>query len=91
MVTSVELTTGVVVIVNVALVLPLATVTLAGTLAAVALSLLSCTTTPPVGAGPLNVTVPWEVDPPVTPVGIAASELNTGGLTASEAVLVTPP
>jgi hypothetical protein len=91
MVTSMELATGVVVIVNVAVVLPLATVTLAGTLATDALSLLSCTTTPPVGAGPLNVTVPWEDVPPVTLVGLTASVLNPGGLIVSVAVIVTPP
>ena len=46
-----------VVIVNAAEVLPLGTITLAGTLAAVELS-LSDTIIPPLGAGPLNVTVP---------------------------------
>ena len=43
--------------VNVVLVLPAGTVTLAGTLAAVELS-LSETTIPPLGAAPLNVIVP---------------------------------
>ncbi len=57
MVTGVELLTVAVVIVNVALVLSSGTVTVGGTLAA-ALSLLSVTTAPPLGAGPLSVTVP---------------------------------
>lgn len=43
--------------VNVALVLPAGTVTLAGTVAA-GESSLSDTTAPPLGAGPLKVTVP---------------------------------
>ena len=91
MVTDLDLVTGVVVIVNVALVLPLGIVTLAGTLAADELS-LSETTTPPLGAVPLNVTVPVEVVPPVTLVGFNESELNNSvdGVTVSVAVFVTP-
>jgi hypothetical protein len=91
-VADVELATCVVVIVNVALVLPLATVTLVGSLAADESS-LNETTTPPLGAGPLNVTVPWEVLPPITLVGFTEIALKTGaaGFTVSVAVLVTPP
>src|SRR5207302_5489229 len=47
----------------------------------------------PAGAGPLNVTVPVEGDPPVTLVGFSVSEERVGracGSTVSEAVLVTP-
>jgi hypothetical protein len=75
MVTGVELVTGVVVIVKVALVLRAGIVTLAGSLAADELS-LSDTTAPPPGAGPLKVTVPWEVLPPTTLVGFTESVLN---------------
>ncbi len=71
--------TGVVVIVNVALVLPPGTVTVAGSLAAVELS-LSETTAPPIGAAAVNVTVPWDVLPPATLVGLTESELNAGVL-----------
>jgi hypothetical protein len=90
MVTAVELLTGEVVIVNVALVLPPGTVTLAGSLAADELS-LSDTTAPPLGAGPVRVTLPWEVLPPTTLVGFSDSVLNAGRFTVSTAVFVTPP
>ena len=59
---------------NVALVAPAATVTLEGTLAAVVLLLERVTCAPPVGAGPLSVTVPVEEFPPVTLVGFSESE-----------------
>jgi hypothetical protein len=57
MVAVVEAATSVVVAAKVAVVLPAATVTVAGTTAAVEL-LLSDTGAPPAGAGPVNVTVP---------------------------------
>jgi len=57
-----------VVTVNVAVEEFAATVTLAGTTALAVLD-VNATTTPPVGAGPLNVTVPLEEDPPATDVG----------------------
>ncbi len=82
--------TGVVAVVKVALVLPLGTVTLAGTVAE-ALSLLNCTTAPPAGAGALRVTVPSEVAPPVTLAGLTKRVFKTGGFTVSDAVLVAPP
>ena len=80
--------------VNVALVLPAGTVTLAGTLAA-PLLLDSVICAPPAGAGPLSVTVPVDdCAPPVTLVGFRVSEETVGrgaGLTVSEADGVTPP
>src|SRR5882724_9613263 len=70
MVTEVDAATALVLTVNVALVAPAATVTLA----AVVLLLERVTCAPPVGAGPLSVTVPVEEFPPVTLVGFSESE-----------------
>ena len=72
--TVVDVATALVLTVNVAVVAPAATVTLGGTLAAAVLLLESVTCAPPVGAGPLRVTVPAEEFPPVTLVGFSESE-----------------
>ena len=64
-VADVEVVTVDVVAVKVAEVAPAATVTLAGTFA-LALLQLSATIEPPVGAGPLRLTVPVEEFPPIT-------------------------
>lgn len=82
--------------VNNAVVAPAATVTLEGTLAAVVLLLENVTCTPPVGAGPLSVTVPVEEFPPVTLIGFSVSDERVGGgggagVTVSEADPVVPP
>jgi len=78
--------------VKVALVLPLATVTLAGTLATKLLLLDKETTVPPPGAGAVRVTVPVEILPPTTLVGLSVSELNWTVMTVTVkfAVLVVP-
>ena len=91
MVTEVSAATVVVVTVNVAVVAPAATVTLAGTWAAAVLLLVSVTIAPPTGAGLFNVTVPVEGFPPRTDVGLTLTELNaaTGAVTVRVAVLVT--
>jgi len=97
MVTAVDAVTALVLIVNVALVAPAATVMLEGTVAAAPLLLESATVAPPAGAAPLNVTVPVEdCVPPITLVGLSVSEESVGaggaaGVTASEEVLVAPP
>jgi len=52
--------------VNVALVLPAATVTVAGVVSAVVFELESETAAPPVAAFPFSVTVPMRFDPPTT-------------------------
>jgi hypothetical protein len=92
MVTEVEVATVLVVTVKVALVLPLATVTLAGTLATAVLLLDSVTTAPPLGAAPLSVAVPCEELPPVTLAGFSASEDTvTVGETVSVADRLAPP
>src|SRR5206468_12436545 len=87
MVTGVEAVTVVVLTVNVSLVYPAITVTLDGTVAAGAL-LERLTTAPPLGAVPLRVTVPVDVDPPLTLVGLSASvddltEPEPGGVLVS--------
>jgi len=92
-VTDAEAVTLVVLTVNVALLAPAATVTLAGTVAAAVLSLESDTAAPPMGAGPLSVTVPVEGDPPVTLIGFSATDESVAepcGAMLSEAVLATP-
>src|SRR3979490_3294200 len=71
--TGVDVATAVVFTGNVAVVAPAGTVTLEGALAA-PLLLESATCAPPVGAGPLNVTVPVEEFPPATLVGFSESE-----------------
>jgi hypothetical protein len=92
MVTEVDTATALVLIVKVALAAPARTVTLEGILAA-ALLLESTTWAPPVGAGPLSVTVPVEELPPVTLEGLSVSEerVGSGAVTVSVAVCVTPP
>jgi hypothetical protein len=97
MVTVVDEATALVLTANVALVAPAATVTLEGTLAAVASLLERATCAPPAGAGPLSLTVPAEdCAPPTTLVGFSESDERVGGggdagVTVSEADLVAPP
>ncbi len=78
---------------KVAVVLPAATVTVAGTVAEVLL-LESATETPPVGAAPLRVTVPVADVPPVTLVGFTAMDeretVAAAGVMVSAEVLLTP-
>jgi hypothetical protein len=95
MVTEIDALTTLVPTANVALVVPAAIVTLAGVRATVVLLLESAICAPPVGAGPLNVTVPVDEFPPTTLVGFTASEFSAtaGGAadcTVSEEDLLTP-
>src|SRR5260221_14715248 len=79
MVTGVDVVTALVLTVNVALLAPAATVTLAGTVAVDVLPLVSVTAAPPAGAGPLSVTVPVEGGTPPAPAGgFAAGEEGAG-------------
>ena len=90
--TVVDVGTALVFTGKVALVAPAGTVTLAETVAATLL-LERETTAPPLGAGPLSVTVPVEGVPPVTLDGLRAIEESVGravGVTVSEAVRVPP-
>ena len=89
--TDVDVPTGVVLTVKVAVVPPAGTVTPAGTVAALVLLLDSETSAPPLGAGPVSATVPVEELPPATLVGLRLSEASVGGVTVSEAVRVAPP
>src|SRR5437867_1765021 len=74
MVTEVVVPTGLVLTVKVVVVAPLGTVTLDGTVATPGLLLDRDTRAPPLGAGPLSVTVPVDELPPVTLVGVKARE-----------------
>ena len=82
--------TAEVVIVNVALVAPAVTVTLAGTCAADVLLLVRVTTAPPDGAGPVKVTVPVDEVPPITELGLRLTEVSAAAVTVKVAVFVTP-
>ena len=90
MVTEVLTATGVVVTVNVAVVAPAATVTLAGTCAAAVFPLERATTAPPVGAAWVSVTVPVEEVPPVTEVGLSVMLLRTPANTVKPALWTAP-
>lgn len=70
-------------------VFPCRIVTEAGTVAE-ELVLESVTTIPPAGAAAPIVTVPEAVAPPVTEVGLRATETIAGGLTVSDALIPVP-
>lgn len=89
-VTEVDEATPLVVIVKLVLVVPAAMVTLAGTWAAAVLLLWIVTLAPPVGAARFKVTVPVELLPPTTAVGLLDIEDSVTALTVSVAVFVTP-
>jgi len=71
-------------------VLPAATVTLAGTGATCGLLLVRLTTTPPGGAIPLSVTVAVDVPPTIIWSGFSVRVVKTGVTTVSVAVRLTP-
>ena len=68
---------------------PAGTRTLARTFAMEGLLLVRLTATPPIGAGPLRVTVPVEELPPLTDVGDIVNVERLGGFTVIVVVLVT--
>jgi hypothetical protein len=78
--------------VNVAEVEPAGTVTLEGTLAAVALELESDTATPPVPAASVRATVPVPVWPLTIVLGLTEMLLRAagGGLMVTPKVVLTP-
>jgi hypothetical protein len=78
-----------------ALVAPAGMVTLEGTAATAGLLLERETRAPPLGAGPLSITVPIEGVGPTKVLGLSVSEVRLGpdggcGVTVREAVCVTP-
>jgi hypothetical protein len=75
-----DLPTCTVLIVNVLLVVPAATVTVAGTDASV-LSDASATTVPPAGAKPVRTTVPVDAFEPTTLLGATETDVNRGATT----------
>jgi len=77
--------------VNVALVAPAGTETVAGTVAAEVLLDVRFTVRPPVGAALLIVTVPVELVPPVTVVGLTDTPVTVGAVTVRVAVLFDVP
>ena len=79
--------TAAVVTVNVADVCPAATVTVPGTIADELLD-ASAINKPPVGAGPLSVTVPVDDVPPATVVGFNTTDATSGDVTVSDALAV---
>src|SRR6266487_6588636 len=78
MIATVPTVTVFVATVNVAVVAPAATVTDAGTVAALRLLLVNATTAPPAGAAALSVTVPVLFAPPVSVAGFSVIEASAG-------------
>lgn len=85
-VTGVDVPTALVVIVNVALVAPAATVTLAGGVATAVLLLDSVTAAPPAGAGAVSVAVPCTGFPPTTLAGVSVMVDSDGAAGVAEGV-----
>ena len=81
--TEVELETRAVDTLKVADVAPAGTTMLAGTVATLGLLLERLMTAPPAGAGPLSVTLPVEVDPPLTLAGLRVSAVSVGSVGAA--------
>ena len=86
-ITAVAAVTPLVLAAKSALVAFAATVTLAGTCPA-ALSLVSDTAMPPVGAGPLRVTVPVEEFPPITLIGFSVTDDNVETAVTARATVI---
>ena len=77
--------TALVVTANVFVVAPAATVTEAGTVAALVLLLVNVTTAPPAGAALVSVTVPVLGAPPISTEGFSVNEPSSGFTTSPTA------
>lgn len=88
---TVSTATGKLRIVNVALVAPLAIVTVAGGKATAALLVLSRMTAPPLGAGPFSESVPVDEVPPRTELGFRDSVLRLAAITVSDPLWLLAP
>jgi hypothetical protein len=88
-VTAVAVVTGLVAMAKFAVAALAATVTEAGTVAALVLLLRSVTTAPAAGAAALSVTVPVLAAPPFTDTGFTEREFS-GALTTSVTTLLAP-
>ena len=82
---------GLVVTVKVAEVLPAGTVTDSGACATDVLLLCKVTNAPPAGAATFNVTVPVELFPPTSEVGLNRSEDRVAGAVTVRVALWLPP
>ena len=94
MVTVCVVETLTVLMVNVALVCPDGMVSTAGTCAVNGLSVWRSTGRPPDGAGAERVTVPFELEPPLTMLELRVRFVGDGrpeGLMVSRTVFLTPP
>jgi hypothetical protein len=83
--------TPLVVITKRILVEPAGIITLLGTCAVLMSLLCSVTVAPPAGAAPLRVTVPVELFPPTTVIGVLLNVERTGAFTVRFAFFVTVP
>src|SRR5438477_10998135 len=88
MLACVTAVTAFVVTAKLALVVPPATVTEAGTVAAFRLLLVSVTTAPPAGAALVSVTVPVLPAPPISTEGFSVNEPSSGFTTSPTALEV---
>ena len=92
MIVAVEVVvTAVVETANVPEVAPAGTVIMEGTVASVVSLELKVTAKPPVGAGSPSVTVPVELFPPMTALGLSETPVIAGGLTVRFAVVLFVP
>jgi hypothetical protein len=91
MAADVEEATALVVMMKLALELPAGIITVAGTSATNGLLLVRAIKAPSMGAAGVRVTVPWDVLPPVTLLGLIVNELTDVGFTVIIALIEASP